>query len=199
MAWIGDVAQWVQHYGYAGVFVLLTLGILGLPVPDEWLLTFSGYLVYRRNLQLVPTVISCFLGAACGISLSYVIGRTAGSYGIAKYGSILHVTENRLEQVHRWFGRIGSWSLVVGYFIPGVRHLTAVVAGTTQLAAPRFMLFAYGGALLWSTTFVMVGYAVGEKWESMLGEIEAHLRLGILALIAAAVLILLFLRKKRML
>ena len=39
------ITQWISHYGYFGLFSLLMLGIVGLPVPDETLLTFAGYLV----------------------------------------------------------------------------------------------------------------------------------------------------------
>ena len=39
------VFQWVSTYGYGALFVLLMLGIVGLPVPDETLLVFCGYLI----------------------------------------------------------------------------------------------------------------------------------------------------------
>ncbi len=35
------IAHWITQYGYAGLFVLLMLGIVGVPVPDETLLTFT--------------------------------------------------------------------------------------------------------------------------------------------------------------
>lgn len=38
--------EWITHYGYVAIFVLLMLGIVGLPVPDEALLTFVGYLSF---------------------------------------------------------------------------------------------------------------------------------------------------------
>jgi membrane protein DedA with SNARE-associated domain len=52
-----------------------------------------------------------------------------------------------------------------GYFLPGVRHLTAYVAGTSQFSFAVFALFAYTGALLWPVTFLSVGYIAGEEWQ----------------------------------
>ena len=49
------VLQWITAYGYFGIFSLLILGIIGLPVPDEWLLVLSGYLVFKDVLGLFPT------------------------------------------------------------------------------------------------------------------------------------------------
>ena len=53
--------QWITQHGYAGIFSLLIFGIVGLPVPDEWLLTFSGYLVFKHTLVFLPTFLAAFL------------------------------------------------------------------------------------------------------------------------------------------
>ena len=45
------ILSWITEYGYAAIVGLLMLGIVGLPVPDETLLTFTGYLVFRGNLR----------------------------------------------------------------------------------------------------------------------------------------------------
>ena len=48
------VLDWISHYGYPAIFCLLMLGIVGLPVPDETLLTFTGYLIFSHHLKLAP-------------------------------------------------------------------------------------------------------------------------------------------------
>jgi membrane protein DedA with SNARE-associated domain len=90
---------WIRHYGYWRIFSSLLLGIVGVPIPDEWLLTFAGYLVYKGHLQFLPTLASAFLGSVCGITLSYSFGRTAGSYVIGKYGHTVHLTAEKINQV----------------------------------------------------------------------------------------------------
>lgn len=188
--------QWVTQYGYAAIFTLLVLGIVGLPVPDEWLLTFAGYLICKGKLQLLPTIAAASLGSMCGISVSYGLGRTLGYYLIKKYGRFLHITEDRLNEVHNWFGRVGRWTLLVGYYVPGVRHLTAYVAGASKLEPPIFALFAYSGAFIWSLTFISLGYFLCEKWASVTDKIERNF------LICSAILLILllgyfFLRRKK--
>src|SRR5215813_3157878 len=95
--------QWITRHGYAGIFSLLVFGIVGLPVPDEWLLTFSGYLVFKHILFVVPTFFAAFLGSACGITLSYTLGRVFDTYILLKYGYLMHLTPERLERIHSWF------------------------------------------------------------------------------------------------
>ncbi len=162
------------RYGYAGIFALLVAGIIGLPVPDETLLTFAGYLVYKRVLGLLPTLISACAGSMCGITASFVLGRTAGLGLLRKYGRFLHLPPERIARVHRWFSRIGRWTLLVGYYVPGVRHLVALVAGASGLRFGSFALFAYTGALIWSCTFICVGFIFGRQWPSVLERIHGH-------------------------
>src|SRR5213593_3539260 len=74
--------HWISQHGYLGIFSLLVFGIVGLPVPDEWLLTFSGYLVSKQTLRFAPTFIAAFCGSACGITFSYTLGRIFDTYVI---------------------------------------------------------------------------------------------------------------------
>jgi len=179
--------QWITHHGYAGIFSLLVFGIVGLPVPDEWLLTFSGYLIFKHTLLFLPTFGAAFLGSACGITVSYTLGRIFDTYVLEKYGRFFHMTPQRLERVHSWFERRGRWTLLVGYFIPGVRHLTGYVAGVSELSFANFALFAYIGAFCWAAVFITVGYILGEQWNRVLQSLH-ETKLLVIGLAIAAVL-----------
>src|SRR5580765_4113420 len=50
------LAVWIGQYGYFGIFSFLVLGIVGLPIPDEFLLFFSGYFVFKNVLGFGPTL-----------------------------------------------------------------------------------------------------------------------------------------------
>jgi membrane protein DedA with SNARE-associated domain len=186
---------WISHYGYAGLFTLLTLGIVGLPVPDETLLVFSGYLISKGDLSPVPTYLIAFAGSVCGVTLSYLIGRSGGFYLVIRYGRFLRLTPERIDSVRKWFERIGKWILFIGYFFVGVRHLSALVAGSARLEWRTFALFAYPGALVWSVTFVSLGRWLGHHWHDVALQIHRHL-LTVTVLTVAALLIYAVIRKK---
>jgi membrane protein DedA with SNARE-associated domain len=179
------ILAWIAQYGYAAIVGLLMLGIVGLPVPDETLLTFTGYLVFRGHLSPLPAFLSAFAGSACGITLSYTLGRTFGLALIHRYGGYLRITPNHVEKAHAWFRRAGHWSLTIGYFIPGVRHFTAYAAGMSALEYPTFALFAYAGAAIWAGTFIGLGYLLGERWQAVQSNIEHYI-----AACAASIVIL---------
>jgi membrane protein DedA with SNARE-associated domain len=156
---------WLTQHGYSGLFFLLMLGILGLPIPDETLLVFCGYLIYKGRLMAVPAFAFGLAGSMCGISLSYFLGLKFSRDVIYRYGKYVRITPKHVADVTRMFNRFGLWMLSVGYFIPGVRHFTAIVAGMSQLSFRRFATFAYPGAAVWVATFLTLGYIFGDGWE----------------------------------
>ena len=166
---------WITRYGYLAIFVLLILGIVGLPIPDETLLTFTGYLIYRRELSMPLAFAAAAAGSASGMTISYTLGRSFGLALLHRFGKHVHLTPERLARAHAWFERIGHWALTVGYFIPGVRHLTAYAAGMTEVAPHQFALFAYSGTVLWVTAFLSLGYFLGERWKVVELHVERYL------------------------
>jgi membrane protein DedA with SNARE-associated domain len=175
--------QWIAAYGPPALFGLLFLGVFGLPVPDETLLTFAGVMVREGRLHVVPTVLAAVLGSMGGITLSYVVGRTFGLGVVDRFGRAFHVTRDDVARVERWFERSGRWLLMFGYFIPGVRHFTALVAGSSGLPAPVFARYAYTGAALWAATFITLGWYVGPAWEAALAAAHRHLAVAIVAIV----------------
>lgn len=175
---------WLLNYGGLALFILLALGIIALPVPEETLLVFSGYLISQGTFIFIPTFIAAYLGSVCGITVSYLIGSTGGFYIAKKYGSYVGISEKKLAMAHDWFERFGKWVLFIGYFVPGVRHFTGVFAGISTLEYQHFALFAYSGAFFWVLLFLCVGYFFGNYYQNILKIVENNVELSVLTIIA---------------
>jgi membrane protein DedA with SNARE-associated domain len=188
--------HWITQYGPPALFSLLMLGIIGLPVPDETLLTFAGVLVSQGKLPFVPTLVAANLGSMVGITVSYALGRTTGLALVHRYGRWIHLTDERLHQVNLWLSHKGRWSLTFGYFLPGVRHITGIVAGSSELPFANFSLFAYLGACVWSSSFVLVGWYVGDEWQAVLGRIRQHILTAVAILVGLGIAYLLVQRRR---
>lgn len=85
-----SVYIWISQYKYPAIFVLLMLGIVSLPVPDETLLVFCGYLVSTGIFSWMPVILSAYLGSLRGITFSYGLGHFVGISVISKFGPRLH-------------------------------------------------------------------------------------------------------------
>ena len=162
------IQQWIASYGYFGIAALLALGIVGLPIPDETMLAFAGYLIFKGEMEAIPAGAAALAGSFCGITISYVLGRTTGYPLLHRYGKYVRITDKEITRVHEFYHRIGGFSLTFGYYIAGVRHLTAYVAGASKLEYGTFAAFAYSGAVLWCATFITLGYVLGDRWTEIL-------------------------------
>ncbi len=108
---------------------------------------------------------------------------SAGRSACATLRRVLRLHETTLGRGQRWFRRFGRWLLAFGYFVPGVRHVSAIAAGSTPLEFRVFAAYAYPGALVWSGAFVLLGYYAGDRWRELALQVRGHLT--ILGLAAA--------------
>ncbi|EIT87120.1 alkaline phosphatase like protein [Fictibacillus macauensis ZFHKF-1] len=192
-----DILSFIVHYQYIGIFLALCLGIIGLPIPDEVLLTFSGYLISQGKMEFFLALLFAFAGAVSGITLSYVLGKKLGLPFLRKFGPKIGIHEDKIEVTQKYFQKYGNIVLLIGYFIPGVRHLSAYVAGISDMSWRKFMFYAYSGGLIWASFFLILGKSLGAKWKL----VEEYAReFGLYALLIAAVIALviwLIYRKKQ--
>ena len=179
--------HYITQYGYLGIYVILGTSILGLPIPDEFLMTFVGFLSFSGQLNPVLAIFSSATGSMTGITIAYFLGR----FFEAKVLAFLekHAGGERLEKVLKWYRLHGGKLLIVGYFIPGVRHLSGYIAGLSHLRYRDFAFFAYLGALLWTSLFIVLGRVLGSRWATILPIFH---RYSVLLGVTAVVLFLAF-------
>jgi membrane protein DedA with SNARE-associated domain len=174
-----DVVGWLVRFGAPLLFFAQVFGIFGVPIPDELLLTVAGALVASGRMQLATTAFAAVAGCLTGITLSYGLGRWIGLPVLhARFASHREV----LERAQDWFRRFGGWLLTFGYFIPGVRHVTAIAAGSGCLEYHRFAVFAYSGGIIWCSVFLALGYFAGDRWPEVIAAVRTHtVRIAVIA------------------
>lgn len=187
----------IGQYGYIAIFLLFTLGIIGLPIPDEILLTYLGYVTSVGKLYFPFTFLSAFMGAVCGISISYILGIKLGEPFLRKYGPKFFIKEKTISRTSRLFNRYGSFVLFVCYFIPGVRHVAAYLAGITRFSYKRFTLFAYTGAFVWVMTFLVLGNRLGNNWKVIFQYLHDYTWFVIIPFVAMLLIIYFIWRKRK--
>lgn len=175
------------------LFIAQTTGIFGLPIPDELLLTLAGGLVRQGYLRPSATIAAAVAGSIVGVTFSYVLGR----FSTRLMQHLPSFEKIGVVRAESWFRRWGKWTLAFGYFVPGVRHVTAIAAGSARLEFRSFAAYAYPGAALWSTTFVVVGYyaSAGRRWQHAALLLRGHF-VAIAALLGTLAIIYAFARQR---
>lgn len=184
----------IQHYGYIASYLILTLGIIGLPVPDEVILTYLGYVTSLGKMNFFITFLTTFAGALSGISLSYLLGHKLGEPFLRKYGPKFFIKEKTIRRTNDLFRKYGSFVLFICYFIPGIRHVAAYLAGITSFSFKRFTLYAYSGAFIWILTFLTLGNRLGENWPSIFHFLQRHMLYIMLLFLLSIVILLIKMR-----
>lgn len=184
------VTHIIEHYGYIGLFGLLSLGMLGVPVPDELLMTFSGFQTSLGRMNFSKTFVVAAFGSFLGMNLSYWIGRKLGIPFLHKIAPFVHLNEKKIARAEHWFQRFGDKLIVIGYFFPGFRHFTAYFAGMSELRYGRYATLAGLGAMLWTLTFITLGRMLGIHWKTITLLLHHYLARG--GLILALVVILIY-------
>lgn len=185
--------QYIASYGYVGIFLILAISILGLPVPDIFLLTFIGYLTHTGKLGLFPAIISADLGTIFGITIAYYLGLFFRNKVLEHL--IKHTGSQRLDRVFNWYLWHGSTLLAIGYFFPGVRHLSGYIAGMSKMGFSYFAIFAYLGATFWTISLIILGRFLGSQWKTISPVIQRYYLLLIIIIIVVIILGYLISRK----
>lgn len=155
--------EWLINYGGYILFLVLTLGMIGPPIPNESLLIIAGWLIARGELSMIAIIFWCMAGTTLGITISYWLGLKTSNWFIRKIGKYVGLTQERVDRVKHMFSRWGKWTLLLGYFLPVLRYVFPFVAGSSKFKFHKFSLYAYTGAALWTFCFLGIGYFIKTK------------------------------------
>lgn len=89
-------------------------------------------------------------GAVMGDSLSYLLGRLGGDRLPQLYCKLTLGSADCVQKTQDYFTRRGGLTVAFARFVIGVRAFAAPMAGSTQMAYPRFLAYDALGALLWA-------------------------------------------------
>jgi membrane protein DedA with SNARE-associated domain len=151
--------------GYWGAGFLMALESMIAPVPSEAVMPFVGFLVADGKWNLGLSVLATSVGSIVGSLLSYAMGYYGGKPFVLKVGKYLLLNPHDLEITERFFHkRSGTLALFVSRFIPVVRHLISIPAGTGRMPMARFLIATLVGATLWNSFLLVCGMKLREHW-----------------------------------
>lgn len=183
---VSSVADFLSHYGLLVLYLWLFVGIFIVPVPEEIVMLTLGILISRGVISDWAYLVAC-AGSLSGVTFSYFLGFYLGRLLLLKYGKWVGITENRLNNVEELFRRYGKWSISVGYFLPGTRHVMAIIAGMTHFGWKRYALFAYPAGIIWVVLMITLGYLAGDYWIEVFPIIATYVHHIVVFLIVFAI------------
>jgi membrane protein DedA with SNARE-associated domain len=189
----------IEQFGYIAMYLLLAVGIVGLPIPDETLMTFVGSLTAPGGpFTYSKALLVLYAGTMTGMVVSYTLGHRIGKPLLFRFGKWIKLTPSRIEKAEGWFKKYGLWTVFFGYFVPGVRHFTCYLAGVSGVKWWRYALFAGSGALVWCITFLTLGHFIGRNLDAMLYLIHKYVGFCVAGIVIAVIIgVYLYLRYRK--
>ncbi len=175
-------------------FIILIFCGLGLPVPEDIVLIFLGFLVYSGYGDIVTALILGYLGIILGDSIIFIAGKRYG-LKILKFKIFSKViTKNRLKKAKKFIVNHGRKTIFMARFLPGLRTPIFFSCGTLKMKFALFFLIDSLAAIFSAPIFTLLGYFFGDKIDVVISNLKRIDRIVLVTLILTILLVYLLKR-----
>lgn len=175
MAILETVGAWIINLisktGYIGIFLAMAIESCLIPLPSEVTMPFAGALAASGELNLILVSLAGAFGNLVGSWGAYWIGIKFPEKIILKFinkwGKFLLLSEHEYEKSKSWLKKYGNPVSFFSRLLPGIRTVISLPAGVARINFLQFSAYTFLGSLIWSFLLALVGYKLGENWESV--------------------------------
>jgi membrane protein DedA with SNARE-associated domain len=159
--------DWLLDHTYLVVFVGTLIDATGVPFPGRLLLAAAGALAARGEANVLM-VIGLGALAATLVDQAWYLTITRGSnWLVDAYCRLRGRQRGCTGDADEYFRRYGSATIVLGRFFTVIRLVAWPMAAHNGVGYGRFLILDVLGATLWASIWVLLGWFVGEQWESV--------------------------------
>jgi membrane protein DedA with SNARE-associated domain len=173
----------VARLGYLGIILVLVLGGLGLPVPEEAPILLAAVLSRNGRMFWPVALASCFLGVLAGDFVFYALGYFQGERVLSFPITRRFLSREREAQIKGYFHRHGIRILITGRFVPGFRTAAYLTAGILRLPPMRLFLADLCAATMSTLLMFGLGYFftqwIETRWKQAQGYAVVAAGLGV--------------------
>jgi membrane protein DedA with SNARE-associated domain/membrane-associated phospholipid phosphatase len=164
---INFISPSIEHFHYGGYWIAFfaalietTVGI-GLILPGSTIILFLGALSARGYLDTGDLIWFAVLGAVLGDNINYYLGKRYGNRWINK--GLWFLKPNHIEKTKNFMDAHGAKSVFLGRFIPSVKEIIPLIAGSVKMKRGTFMIWNILGAVGWGFEWVLAGYVFAQS------------------------------------
>ncbi len=189
----------VRDLGYPGLFLLIMLESTLIPIPSELVMPFAGALASQGEFSLPVILLVNSSAALLGSGLCYWLGAAGGKPLLLRYGKYVFVRRKDIERTETFFARHGKATILIGRFLPVVRHIISIPAGIARMPLVPFFTQTFIGSTIWGTVLIMIGYELGARWDTVAKQLK-HVDMlvgGAIVVVLVAIAVRFVVRRRR--
>ena len=183
----------IHHFPYLGFFILLILGTLGLPFPEDAVLLLAGFLIANQTIQPIPAFIAIYSGLLITDLLLFSFGKRYGRRLVENRSFHRFVSSEKIQTLEEKLKKWGVLVILLGRHLLILRGQVFLAAGAMRMSLKRFLLGDAFSALITITLWGGLGYAGGNGLQTIREDVA---RVGQMIVLTMAILMigLLFLK-----
>lgn len=185
---VGLISGYIEHFTYLGLFVVLLLCGLGLPVPEDVALLAGGYLAHRGITRYPVTLGVALLGVVAGDNSLFFMGRRFGAEAVRHFALWWPGQQRQIKRIEHFMERHGSRAVLYARFLAGLRALVYLSAGSFGVRPAVFLFYDLLGAVISVPIVVTLGYIFSRQLELMVRYIGGLERLVLVVAMLSALL-----------
>ena len=195
---VDAIQEFGPHLVYLGIYLMLLLSALGMPLPEDLTLVATGYLITKGIVQPVPAVAVGILGVLTGDQFGYFLGRHFGARIVRHRFFSRVLPEKRYAWIRGKFDRHGEKLVFFARFVSGLRGPVFIASGTLGMPRGRFLLYDFAAALISVPLFILIGHLAGPHLEAILLHlVRARSAVLVLLLLVTAYLVFRLVARRR--
>jgi membrane protein DedA with SNARE-associated domain len=189
----------IHQFPYLGLFLLLVLGTLGLPFPEDGILLLSGLLTAHHVIKPLPAFFVVYSGLLMTDFILYSVGKKYGRRLVEHKRFHKIITEDRLAKLEKKFKKWGALVVFFGRHLLGLRAQIFLVAGVMRMSWKKFLIVDGTSALFTITLWGGLGYLGGNSIQALRRDITNIEQMGmiVLAILVGSVLLFKYFKKRR--
>ena len=138
----------VDHFTYLGIFAVLLLGSLGVPIPEEMAVIAAAVLSHEGIVRWWLALPVCLLGVLSGDIVLYWVGRYWGE-NVLNWPTVrLVLTPTRVQWLQAAYRRNAIKTIVTARLVMGLRAAAFLTAGMARVPFWKFIVTDTGAAAL---------------------------------------------------
>lgn len=185
---VGIVSGYIEHFTYLGLFVILLLCGMGLPMPEDIALLAGGFLVHRGVIRYPITLAVALLGVVAGDNSLFFLGRRFGTGLVRYFGLNRPSSKAQIDRIRAFMRRHGHRAIFYARFLAGLRALIYLTAGSFGVTPLRFLAYDLLGAIISVPIVVSIGYLFGGQLEVVIHYLGGFERLlWVVAILSLAI------------
>ena len=158
-----DIDALISHSPYFGIFLLLILGEIGLPFPEDAILILSGFLTANNVIKPLPAFLVVYFGLLITDFSLYFVGKRYGRSVVDHKRFHKIISPEKLSKLEGKFHKWGDLVIFLGRHIWGLRAQIFLVAGVMRMPAIRFLMVDAASAIITVTLMGGIGYLGGNS------------------------------------